>query len=344
MLKTESPARNRVHEHSLYLGQRRNQGRNFLFAPGAIALVTALCVVVPSPVRAEVICWTGATGDEMWDTPCNWDPPQVPGPADDVVLPAVLCPPALGCPGGRGEASERAVVRVRRRGTRHVLTLTVQDTTVRGASGYLITGISSGDTVRIVAGGSIVIGSGNVVQGGFDGPNGPVDLVAQDDITVNPGATIEGTYVRLKAGSTKTISVQGIDLRASDGDFSEAHAEPLGTSQRGTISSLIRATSTFAYLEALGGTVDLTGNPIGVDVLLATGTNGFTRVTADTVSLDGGVMIEDVTEPDATVSTAPCPICFFNVPVMGAPGLAALALAFGSAGAVLLRRRKSTAA
>lgn len=95
--------------------------------------------------NADIRTWTGAGGDMNWETAGNWNPPTVPGAADDVVIP--------------GNSDIIFVA-----GTIRVRSLDVQDSVPGGATA-LRPPTNNGDPIAIHAEGGIYLGTNNVILG-----------------------------------------------------------------------------------------------------------------------------------------------------------------------------------
>ncbi len=152
-------------------------------------------------------------------------------------------------------------------------------------------------------------GSGNPNDDAHKGRSGVTTTSGASQVSIEPGDALKGWDVRILTGATGTVLLAGISPGALDAD------------------------STISIDAGGAGTIDLTGNASGTDVMVA----GHGICVHGQVQLDPGVNLGDITEPDGVESSQPCAIV---IPTLSQWGLIIFSLLALSLVTVALTRRR----
>jgi hypothetical protein len=128
----------------------------------------------PTPVRADSYSWVGAASG-FWDDPLNWSPQTVPGPGDNVTIPATGSP------------------------------ITV---TVRASVSVASLDLAAPHTLEIEAGNAVTVTASLQLNGGNLAASGPLS-VSGDSTWYSPGeSSVRGTFT-----NNGTLTITGFNHR-----------------------------------------------------------------------------------------------------------------------------------
>jgi len=150
---------------------------------------------------------------------------------------------------------------------------------------------------------------------GGNGKKGRVTTTAEEFLALFSGDFQSGDVVSFQVGSGGTILMAGLSGEAIQAD-----------------------TSVFIDGGSATTPIDMTGNPTGIDIIVA---GSYICVFGDVI-LDPGVNLASITEPDGDDSGVPCPTG--SVPTVSEWGLIIMALLLVSAGAIVIWQRRQVAA
>jgi hypothetical protein len=169
---------------------------------GFIVVLLATGAVCLTPAALGQSTWTGGAGDGKWESGGNWNPPRVPGPADDVVIPG-----------------DSGVITLQCGQQKTVKSLDVQPSTDPNKPDTEIRGDGPGKGVNIKTSGNVRIGAGSTVRGlngGVGNTHGGGVTIASGG-TVTNGGTIKGGDAADPGGKGGPVDVKGDKGVTNDG-------------------------------------------------------------------------------------------------------------------------------